>query len=206
MRKKIRGRPTRDEAAQLTEHLISVASTLFQDDGFSAVSMNRIAATANVGKEALYARFANKEALFFAVIERQVREHRSTCPTLDHTTASLEEILRQYGHWLVRASSSAGAVSRTLLFYREAQRFEKLGQIFEQSYAEMFLQPLEVMFAAQQKQGRYVSFDTLQLASLFCDAIMTPRTNRLIARRALPDAEEDARHVDAVVQLFTRSS
>src|SRR5689334_5658221 len=116
MQKKPRGRPTQDEAGKLTENLISVASKMFEEEGFSAVSMNRIAATAGIGKDTLYSRFSNKEELFFAVIDRQAKQHRSTCPALEGSDIPVEEALRQYAQWIVQASSSPGAISRNLLF------------------------------------------------------------------------------------------
>lgn len=204
MQKKNRGRPTRDEAARLTDHLVSVASTLFQEDGYSAVSMNRIAATAGVGKDTLYSRFANKEKLFFAVIDRQARQHRSTCPELEHSDMEPAAALREYAQWLVQASSSPGAISRSMLFYREGQRFTELAQIFSDSYFVMFLQPLERYFAAQKQRGAYPDIKSDKLARLFCDLVLSELNNRLIIRHDLPGRTELKRHIDAVVQLFTQ--
>jgi len=50
--RKKRSRPTQDEASRLTENLITVAGKMFEEE-FSAVSMNRIAATAGMGKDTL---------------------------------------------------------------------------------------------------------------------------------------------------------
>lgn len=204
MQKKNRGRPTRDEAARLTEHLVSVASELFQDEGYSAVSMNRIAATAGVGKDTLYSRFPNKEKLFFAVIDRQAQQHRSTCPALEHSGIEPAEALREYAQWLVQASSSPGAISRNLLFYREGQRFAELAQIFSDSYSVMFLQPLERYFVERKKQGAYPGIKADKLARLFCDLVLSELNNRLIIRHDLPARAEVKRHIDAVVQIFTQ--
>ena len=206
MQKKNRGRPTRDEALRLTDHLVSVASTLFQEEGYSAVSMNRIAATAGVGKDTLYSRFPNKEKLFFAVIDRQAQQHRSTCPALEHSAMEPAQALREYAHWLVQASSSPGAISRNLLFYREGQRFTELAQIFSDSYATMFLQPLERYFSARKKQGDYAGVKADKLARLFCDQVLSELNNRLIIRHDLPGSAEIRRHIDVVVQIFTRGA
>jgi AcrR family transcriptional regulator len=205
--KKNRGRPTRDQASRLTEHLVSVASELFKEEGYSAVSMNRIAATAGIGKDTLYSRFSNKEALFFAVIGRQVKQHRSTCPALEESELPLAEALRQYGHWLVQASSSPGAISRTLLFYREGQRFDELGRIFQESYGLMFLAPIEKYFLVQQqRRGVFAGVAPVKLAKLFCDMVLSELNNRLIIRHDLPDHDEIEAHIAVVVQIFTRGA
>jgi AcrR family transcriptional regulator len=185
MQKKARGRPTQDEAGKLTENLISVAGKMFEEEGFSAVSMNRIAATAGIGKDTLYSRFCNKEALFFAVIDRQAQQHRSTCPTLE------------------QASSSPGAISRNLLFYREGQRFPQLGEIFMESYDNMFVSPMEKYFTFLKTRDAYKGIAAEKLARLFCNSVLSTLNNRLIVRHDMPDAREVKRHIDTVVQIFT---
>lgn len=207
MQKKTRGRPTRDDAARLTERVVAVAGELFREEGYSAVSMNRIAATAGIGKDTLYARFANKEALFFAVIGLRVKQHNSTCPALAESPLEPAVALREYGHWLVQAASSPGAISRALLFYSEGQRFDELGQIFEESYGLMFLAPLETYFSTQQRQrGRFIGTAPAKLARLFCSLVLSELNNRLIIRRDLPAADEIEAHIATVVQLFTRGA
>jgi AcrR family transcriptional regulator len=203
MQKKARGRPTQDEAGKLTENLISVAGKMFEEEGFSAVSMNRIAATAGIGKDTLYSRFCNKEALFFAVIDRQAQQHRSTCPTLEGSDIPVEEALRQYGQWLVQASSSPGAISRNLLFYREGQRFPQLGEIFMESYDNMFVSPMEKYFTFLKTRDAYKGIAAEKLARLFCNSVLSTLNNRLIVRHDMPDAREVKRHIDTVVQIFT---
>jgi AcrR family transcriptional regulator len=203
MQKKARGRPTQNEAGKLTENLISVAGKMFEEEGFSAVSMNRIAATAGIGKDTLYSRFSNKEALFFAVIDRQAQQHRSTCPTLEGSDIPVEEALRQYGQWLVQASSSPGAISRNLLFYREGQRFPQLGEIFMASYDNMFVSPMEKYFAFLKSRGAYKGIAADKLARLFCNSVLSTLNNRLIVRHDMPDTREVKRHIDNVVQIFT---
>ena len=202
MQKKARGRPTQDEAGKLTENLISVAGKMFEEEGFSAVSMNRIAATAGIGKDTLYSRFSNKEALFFAVIDRQAKQHRSTCPALEGSDIPVEEALRQYAQWVVQASSSPGAISRNLLFYREGQRFPQLGEIFMESYDNMFVSPMEKYFAFLKGKGAYKGIAAEKLARLFCNSVLSTLNNRLIIRHDMPDAREVKRHIDNVVQIF----
>lgn len=206
MVKKNRGRPTQDAANRLTENLITVAGKMFEEEGFSAVSMNRIAATAGMGKDTLYSRFPNKEALFFAVIDRQAEHHRSTCPALEGSDIPIAQALAEYGHWLIHASSSPGARSRNLLFYSEGQRFPKLGEIFSESYSRMFLSPVEKYFAFQKDKGAYPGITADRLARLFCDLVLSTLNNRLIICRDMPDEGEIQSHVDAVVQIFTKGT
>ncbi|HTN99227.1 MAG TPA: helix-turn-helix domain-containing protein [Microthrixaceae bacterium] len=55
--------------------MLAAASELFGERGFHAVSVAEIAEAAGYTIGALYANFANKDALFLAVIDRRVGEH-----------------------------------------------------------------------------------------------------------------------------------
>lgn len=62
------GRPTKEQAGRITEHIVEVARELFLASSFEAISVDLIAATARISKQTFYARFASKEALYAAVI------------------------------------------------------------------------------------------------------------------------------------------
>src|SRR6266702_7766386 len=68
------GRPTKEQAGQITGLLIDVATRLFLESSFEAVSIDLIAATARISKQTFYARFASKEALFAAVIRKRMND------------------------------------------------------------------------------------------------------------------------------------
>lgn len=63
---KKRGRPIDEKR---TRAILSAASELFMERGFTAVSMDEIAARAKVSKITLYSRFPNKHELFSTVIQ-----------------------------------------------------------------------------------------------------------------------------------------
>src|SRR3569833_2628592 len=50
--------------------LIGVATDFFVEHGFSGATIEAIAQAANMGKQAVYTRYSDKEALFSAVIEK----------------------------------------------------------------------------------------------------------------------------------------
>ncbi|MFC4943973.1 TetR/AcrR family transcriptional regulator [Pseudonocardia sp. GCM10023141] len=61
----VRGRTTRDG-------LVAVARTLFGEHGYDATSIGAVLAAAGVARGALYHHFPSKEALFDAVLEREM--------------------------------------------------------------------------------------------------------------------------------------
>ena len=63
-----RGRPTRAYAEQVGQTILTTAEALFQRDGFDLVTMETVATLAQISKGTLYARYADKRALYLAVM------------------------------------------------------------------------------------------------------------------------------------------
>ena len=66
------GRPSLERAGEVEERILDAAQKVFVKRGFEGASVDEIAQTARAGKPTIYARYPGKEALFRAVIERQV--------------------------------------------------------------------------------------------------------------------------------------
>lgn len=66
------GRPRQDQAGEAERRLLDAALQRFLACGFEGTSCEDIARAAGASKATLYARYANKEALFEAVVQRHV--------------------------------------------------------------------------------------------------------------------------------------
>ncbi|WP_454887668.1 TetR/AcrR family transcriptional regulator [Sphingomonas oryzagri] len=66
------GRPTREVAARLNNHILHTAFEQFVKLGAEGPSMDIIAVAANVSKRTLYTRFGSREELLVAAIEHGV--------------------------------------------------------------------------------------------------------------------------------------
>jgi AcrR family transcriptional regulator len=75
------GRPPADKAGEVDRRILEAATSLFLRDGFDATSCEQVAVQAGAGKASIYARYANKEALFSAVVRHNV--DRSLAPSGD---------------------------------------------------------------------------------------------------------------------------
>ena len=64
------GRPTRQDASRKSERLMAVATDYFVEHGFNGATIDAIAQAADMGKQAVYTRFTDKERLFAAVVQR----------------------------------------------------------------------------------------------------------------------------------------
>lgn len=91
------GRPPKDQAEALGDHVVAVADALFIELGYGATSMATVATRARVGKQTLYRRFPDKAALFREVIRRRLdammpaREGSGECDPM----ATLKEMGRR---------------------------------------------------------------------------------------------------------------
>lgn len=65
------GRPERSDAARNRERILCTAKRLFAERGVTNVSMDEIAATAQVGKGTLYRRFGDRSGLALALLEAE---------------------------------------------------------------------------------------------------------------------------------------
>jgi AcrR family transcriptional regulator len=66
------GRPPKQQAQALGDHVVAIADALFIERGYGGTSMATVAARARVGKQTLYRRFPDKAALFREVIRRRI--------------------------------------------------------------------------------------------------------------------------------------
>lgn len=66
------GRPTREQAELRHEELLDRALELFLEKGFELVTMDAIAASVGMTKRTMYARYADKSALFKASVQRAI--------------------------------------------------------------------------------------------------------------------------------------
>ena len=66
------GRPTRAQAEQRHEELLDRALELFLEKGFELATIDAIAASVGMTKRTMYARYADKSALFRAAVQRAI--------------------------------------------------------------------------------------------------------------------------------------
>jgi AcrR family transcriptional regulator len=71
------GRPTAERVEAINQAILDAAREHFLASGFEATPMEAVAASANISKGTLYARYPTKEALLRAVVEAQVEAWRA---------------------------------------------------------------------------------------------------------------------------------
>ena len=99
---------------QLLDHLADTAWALFEADGYEAVTMERIAAAADVAKATLYKHFPVKEAL---LRHRFHRELRLVWPVIQAELAQLAPGRERLAHFLARQADWCERQRAYLLHY-----------------------------------------------------------------------------------------
>lgn len=115
------GRPRREEAGDVDRRLLDAAFELFLAQGFAGTSCEAVARLAGAGKASLYARFANKDQLFEAVIRR----HSGTLPQIEPLPSGLPlaERLRLAGEDMLEHASRPETLAMMRLVIATADRF-----------------------------------------------------------------------------------
>lgn len=94
------GRPTKAQAQAWTRELLDTARTLFCERGYAGASLDELAVRLRCSKHSIYRRFADKEALFVAVVDRDVvhfvAELHASAPADSSPHEALRAMARTY--------------------------------------------------------------------------------------------------------------
>ncbi len=110
----------------LRDRILDVATELFFDHGYGLTSIEAVARRTGISKRTFYHRFADKSALFEAVVHRIIEHMRppADVPLLEGST--LEEKLRRLAGLILRAALSPPAIALHRLVIAESARFPQL--------------------------------------------------------------------------------
>jgi TetR/AcrR family transcriptional regulator, mexJK operon transcriptional repressor len=125
------GRPVgRPPNPDKIEHIVATAWQLFLAQGIEGVSLELVALRSAVSKATLYKHFPNKEALFAAGIEREMKQVEAEQTVLSENTFDLEQTLRQFGLGIMGFIVSDPAVDFYNTLASELRRHKALATRF----------------------------------------------------------------------------
>jgi AcrR family transcriptional regulator len=120
------GRPPLDRAGEVEARILDAATRVFLDRGFEGASVDLIAETAHCGKPTIYARYANKEALFAAAVADRIALKNARMSNHKVTGATIEARLAGIAVALVNETLTDEFVGLYRLCLAEARRFPDL--------------------------------------------------------------------------------
>ena len=200
------GRPTKAAAAARDERLLDIATQMFLDQGFEATSMDGLAEAAAIGKATLYARYADKGALFVDVLRRRIL--RVYGPIEDEFNRpidgeTIETILTRVAHRFMDKATSCDSVALGRIVAAQAPRFPDLAKLVIQEGSDRQLRLVERLLTHFAQTHDFVSDDIAMLADLFL-SIVIGRVTRLALYGVPINPALIGKRIDAAVALFVR--
>jgi TetR/AcrR family transcriptional repressor of mexJK operon len=193
------GRPTREEAERRHRNLLATAFRLFLEKGWDGVSVDEISRQSGVAKGFIYARYADKGALFVAAIERLVADAVDTLHLPEPPPDDIEAGLYGFGRKLLDLALQPEAVAFHRQFIAEAGRFPDLAKLFvaRNRARDLIIEVLQTY----ADRGAIELHDPKMMAEHFSILVVgIPRTLALLVGREPPSEEE--RRLRAAVRLF----
>lgn len=120
------GRPPQRLAGEVETRILDAAHRVFLERGLAGASIDEIARFASAGKPTIYARFPSKEALFTAVVMRNVAARIAQFESHVPTGATIEERLASVGVTILRWVLVSDTIGLMRLAIAEARRFPDL--------------------------------------------------------------------------------
>lgn len=195
------GRPSRDEAERISDHVLDTAARLFAERGYAATSIAAIASAAKVGKHTVYRRYPDKSDLFRAVVHRKADQ--ILIGGLEDRTEprSNLEALRALAHRAALAAVSPDMLSIYQLTVGEAKQFPELASIVMRVEGDRLIGRIAELVAGAQADGDLADGDPVFIARFLIDGVTSFLFHHCLAGQPFT-LEEVAAHVDQSWRLF----
>jgi AcrR family transcriptional regulator len=180
------GRPPKELAGEVEERILDAARKVFLERGFEGASIDEIAEAARSGKPTIYARFANKRALFIAVVMQSVAANVARFEEHSPTGATLEERLESVAVPILQWVLASDAVRLMRAAIAEAGRIPDLASRVHLMARERGAQAIARLLAeaAQSDElGRLPAFAPERLTTttrFFQDLVFLPLLMRAL--------------------------
>ncbi len=138
-----------------TKHamILTMASQMFMEHGYSAISMDALAEAVPVSKRTLYNHFSDKKALFTAVMQSRCKTVFDALSKTIHEGLSVEETLTILGKRYLSVIFEPDAINIYRVALTEAQQFPELGKLFFESGPKRSVGLLTEYFELVHTQG-----------------------------------------------------
>jgi AcrR family transcriptional regulator len=203
------GRPPQARAGEVDERILDAAHAVFLERGLAGASIDEIATRARAGKPTIYARYAGKEALFAAVVMRNVAAAVARLESHAPAGANIEERLANLGVAILHWALFNDTADLMRLGIAEARRFPDLASNVHRmarGRAEETVARLLAEAAQSDEFGTLPAFTPGQLATttkFFTDLVVLPLMLRALFGENPKSLEADiGPHVARSVAFF----
>ena len=195
------GRPV-DQAKR--KAIVDAAARRFFEHGFSATSIEQVAADAGVSKVTVYNQFGDKQALFAASVEAECERLRGEFIIDIPAGAGLRESLLAFGEAMSQFLSRPEMVQFERRIAAETERNPELGAAFLAAGPYRIRAAFAGMLAGMNEAGKVAIEDCELAAEQF--ASMCKGMGDLSRRFGVPrDARRDRERIEGAVEVFCRA-
>lgn len=125
-----RSAPGRPKSHEKRQGIMCAASRLFLRQGFERTSMELVAKESKVSKQTLYSHFANKEALYNAVIEDKCEFYRIDPTAAEMQGQSVEKALQTLAFKYIQLLQDSEVISMYRVVIAEAPLNKRMAELF----------------------------------------------------------------------------
>lgn len=196
-----RGRPTQAEAEQLDLAVREAAVATFLESGYAGASMDAIARAAGITRKSLYARYADKRAVFVDVIPWALArlEDDGSVPVID--SDDVEADLLAFGRIAIRRATDADNIRLKRIALNDATLFPEFAAAADSMMWATRLQALTDLLRRHQARGS-VELDDVELAAEHFLALVESMPSKLADFGVFRSKGQEDRHLVHAVRLF----
>ena len=191
-----------EEDSSKRRQILDGARKVFMDLGFDGASMGEIARAAQVSKGTLYVYFADKCALFEAILEQEALQHGQVVFSFDparDAETTLKEFGRAYIHLLCRPGG--GSAVRTVMAI--AERMPDVGRRDYARVLDKSINRLSSYLKAQVASGNLEIADCDLAASQFMELCKASLFLPFVFQAApAPSEQRMTEVVDSATRMF----
>ena len=191
-----------DEDTSKRRQILDGARKVFLDLGFDGASMGEIARAAGVSKGTLYVYFADKCALFEAIVEEETIQQRDVVFNLE-PSRDVPTTLHEFGEAYIAMLCRPGGGSAIRTVMSIAERMPEVGRRYYERVLERNIKRLAAYLDAHVKRGELRIDDCEHAASQFMLMCQASLFLPFIFQAAPPPSPERIKTViDSAVRMF----
>lgn len=191
------GRP---KSAEKRKQVLEAAGNLFLTSGYTGCSMEMVAKEAKVSKQTVYSHFANKEALFIAVIENKCAEYQLDNRHLKAEDLDLATVLQEHGLQIVKLLHDDEVIAIYRVIIGEVNNNPRAAELFYQAGPKHSLEYLSQCFLKFSKQPLSEKFATKCATAFFSLLKSEFHTKSILGLNFKMSETEQVTHVQFAVQ------
>jgi TetR/AcrR family transcriptional regulator, mexJK operon transcriptional repressor len=198
-----RGRPTQEEARKLDLAVREAAVATFVEMGYAGASMEAIARAAGITKRSLYARYADKRAVFADVIPWALARYTDAPVPADIGDDDVETALISLGRASLERATHPQNVRLKRIAFNEAALFPEFKVSAESMMWAGRTRAVSDVLRHYADRGD-IEVDDLELAAEHFLAMVEAVPARMADFGVFRSKKQQERHLEYAVRLFLR--